>query len=75
MKFFNNNNISIKHPCKSFYDSSKKLLYPYAKTVIFLTIVIQLSANPKNGLTHSNNLSAVPDELFVHVWPFFDVDT
>ena len=31
-----------------------------------------LSANPTNGQTHSNNLSAA-DELFESVWSFCDV--
>ena len=29
----------------------------------------------QNGQTHSNNLSAVADELFECVWPFCGVDT
>ena len=29
---------------------------------------------PQNGQTHSNNLSALADELFECVWPFCGVD-
>ena len=32
-----------------------------------------LGANPQNGQTHSNNLSAFADELFECVWPFCEV--
>ena len=34
-----------------------------------------LSANPRNGQTHSGNLSAVANELFQSVWPICGVDT
>ena len=27
----------------------------------------------QNGQTHSNNLSATAEELFVYVWPFWQV--
>ena len=30
---------------------------------------------PQNGQTHSNNLSAVADELFECFWPFCGADT
>ena len=30
-----------------------------------------LSANPKNGQAHSNNLSAAADKFFECVWPFW----
>ena len=28
---------------------------------------------PQNGKTHSNNSSAVADQLFEYVWPFYGV--
>ena len=32
-----------------------------------------LASSPQNGQTHSNNSSAVVDELFEFVWPFCKV--
>ena len=33
-------------------------------------LLISLTPTPQNGQTHSNNSSAIADELFECVWPF-----
>ena len=40
---------------------------------IYTDIINPLSANPKNGQTHSNNSPAFADKLFECAWPFCGV--